>query len=92
MQCPIKGDTPYFTAAQFGMLRRALQFQCKGQKSFPPQFWKHLYLTDISEGPDLRMAAKAADSEHKPSPDMTKCSLPHISSYVAKALFGQGLL
>ena len=38
------------------------------------------------------MAAKAGDPEHKPSPDMTKCSLPHLSSYVAKTLFGQGLL
>ena len=61
------------------MLRRALQFH----------FWKHLYLTAISEGPDLRMAAKAVDSEHKPSPDMTKRSLPHLNSYVAKTLLGQ---
>ena len=26
-QCPIKGDTPYVTAVQFWMLRRALQMQ-----------------------------------------------------------------
>ena len=40
--CPIKGDTPYFTAVQFWMPRRALQMQQKGQilKTFPPQFWK----------------------------------------------------
>ena len=31
MQCPIKGDTPYFTAVQLWMLRRALQLQRKGQ-------------------------------------------------------------
>ena len=48
-QCPIKGDTPYFTAVQFWILRRALQIQRKGQKGFPPQFWKQLYLT-LSEG------------------------------------------
>ena len=51
MQCPIKGDTPYFTAIQFWMWRRALQMQRKGQKTFPPQFWKQLYVTAISEGP-----------------------------------------
>ena len=62
-QCPIKGDTPYFTAVQFWMLRRALQLQHKGQKHFPPQFWKQLYLKAISEGPDLRMAAKAVEKE-----------------------------
>ena len=39
MQRPIKGDTPYFTAVQFWMLRRALQLQCKGQKHLPPQSW-----------------------------------------------------
>ena len=76
----------------FGCFRRALQFQRKGQKSFPPQLWKQLYLIAISEGPDLRMAARAVDSEHMPSPDMIKCSLPHLSSYIAKTLFGQGLL
>ena len=38
------------------------------------------------------MAAKAVDSEHKPHPDMTKRSLPHLNSCVAKTLFGQGLL
>ena len=86
MQCPIIGDTPYFTAVQSWMLRRALQLQRKGQKHFPPQFWKQLYLTAISEGPDLRMAAK------QQSPDMTKCSLPQLNSYVTKTLLGQGLL
>ena len=39
-QCPITGDTPYFTAVQFWKLRRALQMQRKGQKTFPPQFSK----------------------------------------------------
>ena len=63
MQCPIKGDTPYLTAVQFWMLRRALQLQRKGQKHFPPQFWKQLYLAAITEGPDLRMAAKAVEKE-----------------------------
>ena len=38
MQCPIKGDTPYFNAVQFWMLRRALQLQRKGQKHFPLSF------------------------------------------------------
>ena len=46
------------------MLRRALQFQCKGQKSFPPQFWKQWHLITISEGPDLRMAAKAVQHDY----------------------------
>ena len=91
-QCPIKGDTPYFTAVQFWMLRRALHMQCKGQKTFPPQFWKQLHTTASSDGPDLCMAAKAVDSEHKTPPDMTKCSLPNLSPHVVKRLFGQGLL
>ena len=81
MQCLIKGDTPYFTAVQFWMLCRALQLQRKGQKHFPPQFWKQLYLAAIAEGPDLRMAAKAVEKEHAQSPDMTKCSLPQLNSY-----------
>ena len=34
MQCPIKGDTSYFTAVLFWMLRRALQMQRKGQRPF----------------------------------------------------------
>ena len=87
MQCPIKGDTPYFTAVQFWMLRRALQLQRKGQEHFPPQFWKQLYLAAIVEGPDLKMAAKAVEKEPHRSPDMTKCSLPQLNSYVT----GQGL-
>ena len=62
MQCPIKGDTPYFTAVQFGICR-ALHLQHKGQKNFPPQFWKQLYITAITEGPDLSMAAKASEAE-----------------------------
>ena len=92
MQCPIKGDsdTPYFTAVQVWMLRRALQLQRKGQKHFPPQFWKQLYLTAITEGPDVRMATKALDLGA--SADMAKCSLPQLSSYVTKTLLGQGLL
>ena len=92
MQCPIKGDTTYFTALQFWRLRRALQMQRKGQKPFPPRFRKQLCMTAISEGPDLCMVAKAVDTEHKPRPDMSKCSLPHFSSHVVKALLGQGLL
>ena len=80
MQCPIKGDTPYLTAVQVWMLRRALQLQRKGQKHFPPRFWKQLYLAAIAEGPDLRMAAKAVEKEHSQSPDMTKCSLPQLNS------------
>ena len=92
MQCPIKGDTPYFTAVQLWMLRRALQLRRKGQKCFPPQFWKQLYITAITEGPDLRMAAKAVGKEYYQSADMTKCSLPQLSSYVTKTLLGQGLL
>ena len=91
-QCPIKGDTPFFTAVQFWMLRRALQLQCNGQKHFATQFWKQLYLTAITEEPDFRMAAKAVDKEPQQSPDMTKCSLPQLSSYVTKTLLGQGLL
>ena len=74
------------------MLRRALQLQRKGQMHFPPQFWKQFCLTAITEGPDLKMAAKAVDKEHQQSPDMTKCSLPQLSSYVTKTLLSQGLL
>ena len=74
------------------MLRRALQLQRKGPKSFPLRFWKQVYLTTITEGPDLRMAAKAKEAEHQKLSDMTKCSLPHLSSYVIKTLFSQGLL
>ena len=64
----------------------------KDKKTFPPQFWKRLYKTAISEGPDLCMAAKAVNSEHKTLPDMTKRSLPHLSSHAVKALLGQNLL
>ena len=92
VQCPIRGDTPCFTAVQFWMLRRALHMQRKGQRIFPPQFWKQLYMTAISEGPDLRIAAMAVDSEHKTLPDITKCILPHWSSHVVKTLLEQGLL
>ena len=92
MQCPIKEDTPYFTAVQFWMLRRALQLQRKGQKHFPLSFWKQLYLAAIAEGPDLRMAAKGVEKEQNTSLDMTKCSLPQLSSYVTRTLLGQGLL
>ena len=38
------------------------------------------------------MAAKATDPEHSTSPDMTKCSLPHLNSYVTKTLLGQSLV
>ena len=51
MQCPVKGDTPYFTSVQFWMLRRALQAHRQGQKTFPPTYWKQLYTTAIREGP-----------------------------------------
>ena len=64
----------------------------KGQKRFPPHFWKQLYLAAIAEGPDLRMATKAVEKEPHHSPDVTKCSLPQLNSYVTKTLLGQGLL
>ena len=80
MQCPIKGD-----------LRLALQLQRKGQKHFPPSFWKQLYLAAIAEGPDLKMAAKGVEKGQSTPPDMTKCSLPQLSSYVTRTLLGQGL-
>ena len=89
-QCPIKGDTPYFTKNKFWKLRRALQMQRKGQKTFLPQFWKQLYMTAIREGPDLRMAAKAVDTEHEAPPDRSKRSLPRLNAYVVKLLLGQG--
>ena len=38
------------------------------------------------------MAAKAVEKEPHQSPDMTKCSLPQLNSYVTKTLLGQGLL
>ena len=38
------------------------------------------------------MAAKAVEKEPHHSPDMTKCSLPQLNSYVTRTLLGQGLL
>ena len=66
--------------------------QCSIKGDTPYSTAIQLYLTAIAEGPEIRMAAKAVDPEHKSSEDMTKCSLPHLRSYVAKTLFGQGLL
>ena len=51
-----------------------------------------LYLAAIAEGPDLRMAAKGVEKGQNTPPDMTKCSLPQLSSYVTRTLLGQGLL
>ena len=61
-------------------------------EAFPPSFWKQLYLAAIAEGPDLRMAAKGVEKGQAQSPDMTKCSLPQLSSYVTRTLLSQGLL
>ena len=47
MQCPIKGDIPYFTGVQFWMLRRALQLLRKGQKHFPLSFGSR-YILQLS--------------------------------------------
>ena len=63
MQCPVKGDTPYFTSVQFWMLRRALQAHRQGQKTFPPTYWKQLYTTAIREGPTLRMAKSTENDQ-----------------------------
>ena len=38
------------------------------------------------------MATKAVDKEPHQFPDMTKCSLPQLNSYVTKTPLGQGLL
>ena len=64
MQCSIKGDTPYFTAVQFWMPSRALQIQHKRQKTFPQQFWKQLYMTEIREGPVVRHFASISSCLH----------------------------
>ena len=90
MQCPVKGDTPYFTSVQFWMLRRALQAHRQGQKTFPPTYWKQLYTTAIREGPTLRMA-KSTETTKVVKPDMKKCSLPQLGSYIAKTFLSQGL-
>ena len=90
MQCPVKGDTPYFTSVQFWMLRRALQAHRQGQKTFPPTYWKQLYMTAIREGPTLRMA-KSTEATKVSKPDMKKCSLPQLGSYLTKTLLSQGL-
>ena len=90
MQCPVKGDTPYFTSVQFWMLRRALQAHRQGQKTFPPSYWKQLYTTAIREGPALCMA-KSTEATKTSKPDMKKCSLPQLGSYLAKTLLSQGL-
>ena len=87
-----RGYALLHSSVKFWMLRRALQLQRKDQKHFPPSFWKQLYLTAIAEGPDLRMAAKGVEKGQAPSPDMTKCSLPQLSSYVTRTLLSQGLL
>ena len=90
MQCPVKGDTPYFTSVQFWMLRRALQAHRQGQKTFPPTYWKQLYTTAIREGPTLRMA-KSTETTKIAKPDMKKCSLPQLGSYMTKTFLSQGL-
>ena len=90
MQCPVKGDTPYFTSVQFWMLRRALQAHRQGQKTFPPTYWKQLYTTAIREGPTLRMA-KSTETTKVVKPDMKKCSLPQLGSYITKTFLSQGL-
>ena len=90
MQCPVKGDTPYFTNVQFWMLRRALQAHRQGQKTFPPTYWKQLYTTAIREGPTLRMA-KSTETTKVVKPDMKKCSLPQLGSYITKTFLSQGL-
>ena len=90
MQCPVKGDTPYFTSVQFWMLRRALQAHRQGQKMFPPTYWKQLYMTAIKEGPKLRMA-KSTETAKPVKPDMKKCSLPQLGSYMTKTFLSQGL-
>ena len=90
MQCPVKGDTPYFTSVQFWMLRRALQAHRQGQKTFPPTYWKQLYTTAIREGPTLRMA-KSTETTKIVKPDMKKCSLPQLGSYITKTFLSQGL-
>ena len=90
MQCPVKGDTPYFTSVQFWMLRRALQAYRQGQKTFTPTYWKQLYMTAITEGPTLRMA-KSTEPDRQTKPDMKKCSLPQFGSYMTKTFLSQGL-
>ena len=90
MQCPVKGDTPYFTSVQFWMLRRALQAHRQGQKTFPPTYWKQLHTTAIREGPTLRMA-KSTETTKIVKPDMKKCSLPQLGSYITKTFLSQGL-
>ena len=90
MQCPVKGDTPYFTSVQFWMLQRALQAHRQGQKTFPPTYWKQLYMTAIKEGPTLRMA-KSTETTKPAKPDMKKCSLPQLGSYMTKTFLSQGL-
>ena len=90
MQCPVKGDTPYFTSVQFWMLRRALQAHRQGQKTFPPTYWKQLYTTAKREGPTLRMA-KSTETTKVAKPDMKKCSLPQLGSHITKTFLSQGL-
>ena len=89
-QCPVRGDTPYFTSVQFWMLRCALQAHRQGQKTFPPKYWKQLYTIGIREGPKLRMA-KSTETVKQVKPDMKKCSLPQLGSCMTKTFLGQGL-
>ena len=83
MQCPVKGDTPYFTSVQFWMLRRALQAHRQGQKTFPPMYWKQLYMTAITEGPTLRMA-KSTETAKPAKPDMKR-----VQSSPARLVYDQ---
>ena len=72
------------------MLRRALQAHRQGQKTFPPTYWKQLHTTAIREGPTLRMA-KSTETTKIAKPDMKKCSLPQLGSYMTKTFLSQGL-
>ena len=62
MQCPIY---TLFHSKSVLDVAKCLQMQRKGQKTFPPQLWKQLYLSAITESSDLCMANKAVDTKHQ---------------------------
>ena len=84
LKCPIEGDTPYFAAVQFWMLRRALQLQRPGQKAFTPQLWQQLCQTTYREGLTLVMG-HVAQLTNKEIPDEDKSVACHSLQHMRLA-------
>ena len=81
-QRPIKGDTPFFTAISILDAEA-----CSAEAARRPEDLS----TTVLET-DVCMAAKAAATEQKAPPDMSKCSLSQLNAHVVKILLGHGLM